>query len=225
MYCKNCGKEIWQEADFCTNCGSRPLNGSSYCQSCGISVNSNQEVCLKCGMKLNNKKNASSTKNYKLFCRNCGNEINGNADVCTKCGNHPLNGKSFCQSCGSITNENQEICIKCGVRLIKKYTTYNSSPNAFLDPYYQEEFGKISGSNEKYKGKWNWCAFFFSWIWALTKGLWGLALITLVIEGTIFAIPGQSSVLNLAVAILWGIRGNYFYYNLYTNDKQFPDTL
>ena len=41
-----------------------------------------------------------------------------------------------------------------------------------LSLYYRDEFDKIYESNEKYKGKWNWAAFFFGPIWALTKGVW-----------------------------------------------------
>lgn len=91
----------------------------------------------------------------------------------------------------------------------------------YLKPYYQEEFKKIEESNETYKGKWNWCAFFFSWIWGFTKGLWGLSLATL---GIIIVTSGMRvPYLGLALAIAWGIRGNYCYYNLQKNNSQFPN--
>jgi RNA polymerase subunit RPABC4/transcription elongation factor Spt4 len=227
MFCKNCGNEVNQTAEFCTNCGSRPLSEKSFCQGCGTSVNENQEVCIQCGVNLKtqaNNINASTDGNDKAFCRNCGNEVNKNAEICVSCGSRPLNGKSFCQSCGTNTNENQEICIKCGVRLLNKSNTYNSSNGAYLKPYYEEEFERISTSNEDYKGKWNWCAFFFSWIWAFTKGLWGMALANLVLN-LILASTGVGLIISLAISILWGIRGNYFYYNLQINKKQFPSTL
>ncbi len=38
-----------------------------------------------------------------------------------------------------------------------------------LNDYYQEEFKKIYESNETYKGKRNWWAFFFTAIWCLIK--------------------------------------------------------
>lgn len=227
MYCKNCGKEVNQGAEFCTACGSRPLNGNSYCQNCGASVNANQEICIKCGVRLNNQvnnSNNSSSANEKLFCRNCGSEVSKNAEICTSCGSRPLSGKSFCQNCGSHTNENQEVCIKCGVRLVNKNTNYQSSGNSYLPPYYQEEFAKIRQSNEEYKGKWNWCAFFFSWIWAFTKGMWGLALINLAINLVLgAATEGFGFIFGIVISVLWGLRGNYFYYNLHTNNKQMPN--
>jgi TM2 domain-containing membrane protein YozV len=52
MFCRNCGKEVAQQAVFCPGCGSKPLSGSNYCQNCGVQVNSQAEVCVKCGVRL-----------------------------------------------------------------------------------------------------------------------------------------------------------------------------
>lgn len=53
MYCRECGTEIHDYADFCTNCGVRPLNSTNYCQSCGAQTTAAQEMCTKCGKRLN----------------------------------------------------------------------------------------------------------------------------------------------------------------------------
>ncbi|MBU3189965.1 DUF2628 domain-containing protein [Clostridium bowmanii] len=85
---------------------------------------------------------------------------------------------------------------------------------------YQEEFRKIGESNETYKGKWNWSAFFFSWICGFTKGLWGLSLASLAVN--ILLTSMDVTWIGLGLSIYWGIRGNYCYYNLEKNKTQFP---
>lgn len=72
-----------------------------------------------------------------------------------------------------------------------------------------------------YKGKWNWFAFLFSWIWAFTKGLWELALINIGLNILLSRI--NLSWLSFVIAVLWGIKGNYWYYNLKVNKKQLPN--
>jgi len=52
MFCRNCGKELADQAVACVSCGSPPLSGNKFCQSCGAETNPNQEVCLKCGVRL-----------------------------------------------------------------------------------------------------------------------------------------------------------------------------
>ncbi|MCP5498228.1 MAG: DUF2628 domain-containing protein [Leptospiraceae bacterium] len=76
----------------------------------------------------------------------------------------------------------------------------------YLKPYYQEEFNRIQQSNEAYKGKWNWAAFFFGIIWALSKGLILSAIVCIVTTGFTAGIA----------AFFWifyyPLRGNYMYY-------------
>lgn len=83
-----------------------------------------------------------------------------------------------------------------------------------LDPYYQEEFKKIHESGEAYRGKWNWSAFFFGPIWALTKGAWVSALTALVVT---FLTGGLGGIVYWFV---FGARGNYIHYSLHTKKKQ-----
>ncbi len=52
MFCRNCGKEISNEAVMCVNCGVPPKKGNKYCQNCGAETDPNAEVCVKCGVKL-----------------------------------------------------------------------------------------------------------------------------------------------------------------------------
>lgn len=88
-----------------------------------------------------------------------------------------------------------------------------------LDTYYQAEFKKIIESNESYKGKWNWYAFLFSWIWLFTKGAWGMSLIIL---GTIILTFGAP--VYPFLMILWAIqcarRGTWIYYHVKIKNKQ-----
>ena len=52
MYCRNCGKEINEQAVMCIYCGVAPNNGDNYCQNCGNPTNSKATVCIKCGVML-----------------------------------------------------------------------------------------------------------------------------------------------------------------------------
>jgi len=55
MYCRNCGKEVSEEAVVCVACGVPPKRGKSFCQNCGAPTNSEAEMCVKCGAKLKGK--------------------------------------------------------------------------------------------------------------------------------------------------------------------------
>ncbi|WP_298836923.1 DUF2628 domain-containing protein [Clostridium sp.] len=140
-----------------------------------------------------------------------------------------------CPACGASIDLNATECKYCGEAITAKAPQYkvpqqqsinnnaqNSySQNNYIKPYYQQEFQKISDSNEVYKGKWNWCSFLFTWIWAFTKGLWGLALVTLGINILLSSV--KLTWLALVISVLWGLKGNYWYYNLEKNKKQFPN--
>lgn len=49
MYCKNCGKEMSEVADFCTACGVAKGNGNSFCSNCGATTYPDAVVCTSCG--------------------------------------------------------------------------------------------------------------------------------------------------------------------------------
>jgi hypothetical protein len=52
MYCRNCGKEVPEQAVMCVACGVPPKAGKMFCQNCGAQTNEMAEVCTKCGVKL-----------------------------------------------------------------------------------------------------------------------------------------------------------------------------
>lgn len=92
-----------------------------------------------------------------------------------------------------------------------------TAPNwSDLSPYYQNEFRKIYESGECYKGKWNWSAFVFSGIWALTKGVWLSVLIAFAVSIVTGGIGG------IVYWIIFAARGNYMYYCAKIKDKQIP---
>jgi uncharacterized protein DUF2628 len=91
-----------------------------------------------------------------------------------------------------------------------------SAPPSFagLSNYYQQEFSQIYNSNEKYKGRFNWAAFLFGPLWALSKGLYVNAIIAILVT------LATGGFLGLVVAGVYGARGNYFYYSQFVNGKQ-----
>lgn len=52
MYCRNCGKQIADNAVICIHCGAKPLVGAKHCQNCSAEVDPNAEICIKCGVRL-----------------------------------------------------------------------------------------------------------------------------------------------------------------------------
>jgi TM2 domain-containing membrane protein YozV len=66
MHCRNCGKEVLEEAVVCVNCGMAPTAGNSFCQNCGGETTAVQEVCLKCGVRLVTRPIAGAEAKSKL---------------------------------------------------------------------------------------------------------------------------------------------------------------
>ena len=54
-FCRNCGAELNENADFCIRCGSGVGKGDKFCYNCGAETNLEQAVCLKCGVQLASK--------------------------------------------------------------------------------------------------------------------------------------------------------------------------
>ncbi len=52
MYCKNCGKEVNENAAACLSCGADPKKGNRFCPNCGVETNENQVICTSCGVSL-----------------------------------------------------------------------------------------------------------------------------------------------------------------------------
>ena len=85
---------------------------------------------------------------------------------------------------------------------------------AGLKPKYQEQFRKIYESNENFKGDFNIMAFLFGVIWCLSKGLWLVSIVTIIVA--IFS----SGIGAIFFWLYFGIRGNYIYYKYYIEGKQ-----
>ena len=63
MFCKNCGKEVNENADACLGCGLNPNSENNYCSECGEEVkNQKQVICLKCGVKLDSNNSSNTVK-------------------------------------------------------------------------------------------------------------------------------------------------------------------
>lgn len=52
MYCRNCARQLADNAEFCVNCGQRPLLGTQFCSNCGQGTDPNVKVCAQCGASL-----------------------------------------------------------------------------------------------------------------------------------------------------------------------------
>jgi TM2 domain-containing membrane protein YozV len=52
MFCRNCAKEVPDQAEFCLGCGARPLSGNAYCNVCGAPTTPLSELCVKCGSRV-----------------------------------------------------------------------------------------------------------------------------------------------------------------------------
>lgn len=223
MYCRHCGSEVNKNAEYCMGCGKRPLNGFKHCYNCSAETAEDQEICLKCGVNLKKVKISESDTPKDIYCKHCGSGVNENAEICISCGRRHLTGIDFCQNCGCKTSENQEICTNCGVRLqdiakSEKTQDYKLNSDEYSE-YYRHEFKKIKSSNDTYKGKWNWAAFFFGPLWAIYKGMWQIALLVFLIA----LITSWTYIIPILVSVVLGLRGNYFYYRFREHGEGLPD--
>lgn len=115
-----------------------------------------------------------------------------------------------CKECGREVSDQAKSCPNCGAPLTLQ--------TGFTDvaAYYQDEFVKITESNETYKGKWNWWAFIFGAFLALSKGLWLSALLCFIV-GIV-----TSGIGFVVYWFIYGSRGTYMYYAQHTKGKQLP---
>lgn len=63
MFCKNCGKEINENAAVCIHCGVSAGSGNKYCSNCGAQPDPLAIVCIKCGAPLKKKNPNKKTVN------------------------------------------------------------------------------------------------------------------------------------------------------------------
>lgn len=156
-------------------------------------------------------------------CPLCGGSIEENAKECQYCGASLLTDESGQETKEKAGEKEPELKQEVPGQGDYYAKADPESPYSYLPPYYQEEFETMDKSNGAYKGKWNWAAFFFSWIWGFTKGLWTLSLITLFLS-LLFNRMGWDA-LSLPLALVWGVRGNYFYYQLVRFKRQIPNDI
>lgn len=52
MYCRNCARQLVDNAEFCVDCGQRPLIGTRFCSNCGHEMGPGVEICTQCGARL-----------------------------------------------------------------------------------------------------------------------------------------------------------------------------
>lgn len=60
--CKECGKEISENASCCVNCGN-PIIKYVTCEECGEKISENAKICPNCGIAINNYSKAKNDFN------------------------------------------------------------------------------------------------------------------------------------------------------------------
>lgn len=97
-----------------------------------------------------------------------------------------------------------------------QYNTNVNSASRFsgFSEYYQRAFAAIEASGGTKGGGFNICAFLFGSVWALAKGAWLSALITILI------ILVTAGIAAPVIWILYGVRGNRIVYNVSVLRKQ-----
>ena len=132
----------------------------------------------------------------------------------------PAQATKNCPFCGEQILAVAKKCKHCGEFLDEKNApvTRTAQPPKIelsdLPPYYQQEFKRILESGERYKGKWNWAAFLFGPLWAMTKELW-LSVAVCFVAGLVTAGIGW-----IVYWFVYGLRGNYLYYTLHVKKTQ-----
>lgn len=114
-----------------------------------------------------------------------------------------------CNSCGATLKDADPVCASCGAETPEpsQSKSHASAVAPILPEYYQSQFQKIRDSQEQYKGKWNWAACLLGPIWAFKKGLREIVVVY------VLAIPFTFGISVVGYAIVFGLRGNYFYYS------------
>ena len=52
MFCRNCGKQVADQAIMCVACGCPPRNGTNFCVNCGKPTTPVAQICMQCGVGL-----------------------------------------------------------------------------------------------------------------------------------------------------------------------------
>lgn len=189
------------------------VTASAYCNECGQPVRTTARFCSSCGTKLELGSRVASPTTLASTVNtwpeiadppglNTG--LIASAVYCNRCGKPLLSTSATCTRCSAIPSPDFQSVASAEIRLPR------------LSTYYQDEFRRIDESRELYKGKWNWAAFLFGPLWALTKGLWLSALIAII--GGLFT----GGVIAVVYWFIFGARGNYLYYCQAVRKRQLP---
>ena len=142
-----------------------------------------------------------------MECPKCGGSISLGIAACSFCGT-PLAAtpQANQQQFQPAPPQNQQPAVTSIEQAIPGFSA--------LPVYYQIQFRKIYESHEVYKGKFNWYPFFFTVIWAFTKGLW--------LSGILWFIASAMTggVLGFVAIFYYGYRGNYLYYQSLKTGQQ-----
>ena len=52
MYCRNCAKEVAEQAVMCVACGTPPRSATKFCWHCAAETAAAATTCMKCGVAL-----------------------------------------------------------------------------------------------------------------------------------------------------------------------------
>jgi hypothetical protein len=188
-------------------------SAGSKCSQCGTDNPAGGKFCLNCGKPLLQAVPIPASSPQGVYLNRC-----------PRCGTENPPGGRFCGGCGASLQP-----ATYGATPAASTAAPISASYATLTPYYQEEFRKIQESNETYKGKWNWGAFFFSYFWGFYRGVWVRSLVFLGACCLMYLIAFSAydpslfwlgALINLCASIAFGWRGNYFYYNALFKKKQ-----
>jgi len=237
MFCSRCGKEIDDDATFCTFCGQPqeqlPGAGSSDPDGApesipiatqvviGVLKGADTEIAFANGMFVSNGQTLKAQKladldglglidwksdEMKLLALSQANQSVQAVSALTTPGNPPEPASVPASPVASVLQQKPRGFT--GTRDGHRYL--NGIDISTESAYWQEELTKMYESNGAYTGKFNWAAFFGSWIWAFVKGL-------PEIGGIGFAVSFVIGIFTYGIAVLpvsiWlGIRGNYIRY-------------
>ena len=116
----------------------------------------------------------------------------------------------LCSKCGASINEEGSICPSCGTQQVVQTSNGVNFQNTS-----QAQDQNVS----EITSKWNWGAFLFGWIWAVFNGVYW-PLVSLIA----MFIPFAGPVINLAIAIILGLKGSDMAYKSNTwKDRPIAD--
>lgn len=139
-----------------------------------------------------------------------------NRRFCTNCGTENVDNNKFCSNCGHKLQMNEQT-IKNEYEQHQYFNEESILKNKDIDKlvfknteYYMPKFDLMKKTNQKVS--WNWSAFFFSSYWAIYRKMYlvGFGIICLDIFLNIM-MPFSFLLLNLIIAIIFGLYGNYMY--------------